>query len=206
MHRVIAQKNILLLLAVFLSLWAGRLSAQSVAGALEPYTSCRFSDGLQIVQVDSLPPDVRSRSVDTDSGPHQVNLEGGVRVMLAYPDTDFYANVKAELLPSANYPQLKQILLDGLQHLAPGNTVNVALKSPINGLEVHGLDRNNLDGGVLGIYLLIDNTAHIVTTIYLLNQEPQARKFQTLDEYHQLRDRFLDAYSACIRKNQQAGQ
>ena len=126
--------------------------------------------------------------------------------MFAYPDTDFYANVKTELLPSANYSQLKQILLDGLQHLAPGNTINVALKSPINGLEAHGLDRNKLDGGVLGVYLFFDNTAHVVTTIYFLNQEPQSRKFQTLDEYHQLRDRFLDSYSSCIQKNQQSRQ
>jgi len=206
MHPGTAQRAILLSVAGFLPLLASQLSAQSVAGTLEPYTSCRFSDGLQIVQVDTLPSDVHSRPVETDSGSHQVELDAGVRVMFAYPDTDFYANVKTELLPSANYSQLKQIVLDGLQHLAPGNTINVSLKSPINGLEAHGLDRNKLDGGVLGVYLFFDNTAHVVTTIYFLNQEPQSRKFQTLDEYRLLRDRFLDSYSSCIQKNQQSRQ
>ena len=180
--------------------------AQSGAGALAPYTSCRFSDGLQVVQVDSLPPSVHSRDVETDSGTKQVEPEAGVRVMFSYPGTDFYANVKAEQLPAAHYPQLKQILLDSLQHLAPGNTMNTSLNSPINGLEAHGLDRNKLEGGVLGVYLLFDSASHVVTTIYFLNQEPQDRKFQSLDEYRQLREQFLKSYSSCIRKNQQSSQ
>jgi hypothetical protein len=123
--------------------------------------------------------------------------------MFAYPETDFYANVKAEVLPAAEYPQLKQSLLDNLQHLAHGNTVNTTLRSPMNGFEVHGLDRDKLEGGVLGIYLLFDTTAHVVTTIYMLNQEPQSRKFQTIDEYRNLRDRFLASYTGCIRSNLQ---
>jgi len=123
--------------------------------------------------------------------------------MFAYPGTDFYANVKAELLPAANYSQLKQYLLDNFQYLAHGNTVNTGLHSPLNGLEIHGLDREKLEGGVLGIYLLFDDSTHVVTTIYLLNQEPQARKFQTIEEYRMLRDRFLVTYAGCIEHNLQ---
>lgn len=130
-------------------------------------------------------------------------MKAGVRVMFAYPNTDFYANVKAELLPSTNYAQLKQFLLDNFQYIAHDNIVNSSLAAPLNGLEAHGLDRDKLEGGVLGIYLLFDNSAHVVTTIYFLNQEPQNRKFQTIEEYRQLRDRFLASYSGCIRKNQQ---
>jgi hypothetical protein len=43
-----------------------------------------------------------------------------------------------------------------------------------------------------------------VTTIYLLNQEPEQRKFQTMEEYRSLRDKFLVSYASCIRKNQQS--
>jgi hypothetical protein len=171
-----------------------------------PYESCQFSDGLQIVETDPLAPGVTSREVDTDSGPRRIDLAAGVRVMFAYPGTDFYANVKIEVLPAANYPQLKQILLDNLQHMAQGNVVNTSLNSPLNGLEAHGVDREKLEGGAMGVYLLFDDSAHVVTTIYLLNQEPQRRKFQTFAEYQQLRDRFLVSYSACIRKNQQPQQ
>lgn len=180
--------------------------AEPESDALVPYVSCQFSDGLQIVETDPLAPGITSREVDTDSGSRRIDMKAGVRVMFAYPDTDFYANVKAELLPAANYPQLKQFLLDNFQYLAHGNIVNSSLHSPLNGFEAHGLDREKLEGGVLGIYLLFDNSAHVVTTIYLLNQEPQSRKFQTIEEYRQLRDRFLVSYSACVRKNQQSGQ
>jgi hypothetical protein len=123
--------------------------------------------------------------------------------MFAYPNTDFYANVKAELLPEANYPQLKQFLLDNFLYLSHGNIVNTTLHTPLNGFEIHGMDREKLEGGVLGIYLLFDEHAHVVTTIYLLNQEPQYRKFQNINEYHSLREQFLNSYTACIRNNQQ---
>jgi hypothetical protein len=183
------------------------LTAQGeLDSALAPYTSCKFSDGLQVVETDPLPPGITSREVDTDSGPRKIDMEAGIRVMFAYPATDFYANAKAELLPATNYAQLKQFLLDNLQHLAQGNIMNTSLASPLNGLEAHGLDREKLEGGTLGVYLLFDNSAHVVTTIYLLNQEPQSRKFQSFEEYRQLRDRFLVSYSACIQKNQQNKQ
>ena len=173
------------------------------AAALTSCTSCQFSDGLQIVHTVPLAPGITSREVETDSGPRQIDMRAGLRVMFAYPETDFYANVKAELLPAANYPQLKQFLLDNFRHLVHGNTLNTALHSPVNGLEIHGLDREMLEGGVLGIYLLFDDQVHLATTIYLLNQEPQNRKFQTMEEYRGLRDRFLSSYTACIRSNQQ---
>jgi hypothetical protein len=184
------------------------LKSQTPPGAavLAPYSSCQFSDGLQIVGTDPLAPGVTSREINTDSGPRQIDMQAGLRIMFAYPDTDFYANVKAELLPAANYPQLKQFLLDNFQYLSHGNTVNTALRSPMNGFEIHGLDREKLEGGVLGIYLLFDDPAHAVTTIYLLNQEPQSRKFQSMEEYSGLRDRFLGSYTACIRKNQQGSR
>jgi hypothetical protein len=192
---------------VFLFFIAGNsfLQAQSTPGdtALTPYTSCQFSDGLQIVHINPLAPGVTSRTVETDTGPRQIDMQAGRRIMFAYPGTDFYANVKAELLPAANYSQFKQSLLDNFQYLAHGNAVNIALHSPMNGFEIHGLDREKLEGGVLGIYLLFDDSAHVVTTIYLLNQEPQARKFQTIEEYRKLRDRFIDTYAGCIEHNLQ---
>ncbi len=135
-------------------------AAQSDPGssALIPYASCQFSDGLQIVETDPLAPGITSRDVDTDSGPRRIDMKAGVRVMFAYPDTDFYANVKAELLPSTNYAQLKQFLLDNFQYIAHGNIVNSSLTKPLNGFEAHGLDREKLEGGVLGVYLLFDDS------------------------------------------------
>ncbi len=177
------------------------LPAQS-ADRLTPYATCRFPDGLEVVDVDSLAQGVTSRDLDTTAGTRKIDLEAGLRIMFAYPNTDFFANAKAEALPAAKYPQLKGYLLDNLKYLSAGNIVNNSVQSPMNGFEVRGIDRQKLEGGVLGIYLLFDNPAHVVTTIYFLNQEPESRKFQSMDEYHALRDRFLASYTGCVRENQ----
>jgi hypothetical protein len=184
------------------------LKSQTPPGAavLAPYSSCQFQDGLRVVRVDPLRPGVTSRSVETDSGPRQIDMQAGLRMLFAYPNTDYYANVKAELLPAANYPQLKQFLLDQFQHLSHEKMVNVTPRSPINGFEVHGLDGKILKGGPLGFYLLFDDSANVVTTIYLLNQRPKRREFQSMEEYSDLRDRFLNSYTACIRTNQKQPQ
>jgi hypothetical protein len=73
-----------------------------------------------------------------------------------------------------------------------------ALHPMLNGFEIYGLDRKQLEGGALGIYLLIDNRKQIVTTVYFLNQFPERRKFSTLAEQATLRDRFLDTLTSCV--------
>ncbi len=122
--------------------------------------------------------------------------------MFAYPNEDFYANVKVELLPSDSYTHSKEALISEFDRiLASGDdSRNYSLKPMLNGFEIQGLDRNKREGGVLGIYLFFDNPSHTVTTIYFLNQEPPKR-FTTMAEYAVLRDRFLNEYTSCIRKN-----
>lgn len=121
--------------------------------------------------------------------------------MFAYPEKDFYANVKVEILPEKNYAETRQSLIDNFDYMlnsGDGNTRNYGLKPTLNGLDVRGLDRDKLEGGVLGVYLLLDDISRMVTTIYFLNQEPKDRSFQTLEEYRVQRDRFLAAYLTCV--------
>ena len=125
----------------------------------------------------------------------------GRRVMFAYPDKDFYANVKVEILPEKNYAETRQFLIDSFDYTlasGDGDTRNYGLKPMQHGLDVRGLDRDKLEGGVLGLYLLLDDTSRIVTTIYFLNQEPKDRSFQTMEEYRAMRDLFLGTYTACV--------
>lgn len=171
---------------------------------LKPYTHCTFADGLEIVAVDSLAPGVTGRTVETTAGDKLVPMLAGVRVMFAYPNTDFFANVKAERLPASRYSGLKQILIENFDHLrasSPSFRINDAVASLPRLLDVRGMDRDKLEGGTLGLYLIFDDKKQVVVTIYLLNQEPQQRKFQRLDEYHRLRDQFLSRYASCIVGN-----
>jgi hypothetical protein len=126
----------------------------------------------------------------------------GVRVMFAYPNTDFYANLKAEELAQERYDADKTNLIsaeDKLLASDDANSRNYALKPKMNGFEVYGMDRKKLDGGVLGVYLLFDDATRVVTTIYFLNQQPGRRRFNDMTEYARLRDGFLDSYTRCVR-------
>jgi hypothetical protein len=79
---------------------------------------------------------------------------------------------------------------------------NKSLSDMMHGLEIRCLDRTGLKGGTLGVHLLFDNARHIATSVYLLNQQPLTRRFQTIEQYRDLRTRFLTTYTECIAQNQ----
>jgi hypothetical protein len=75
--------------------------------------------------------------------------------MFAYPGNDFFANVKVEKLPPAEYPQLKQILIENFNYLSdstPSAKHNDSIASVLGGLDARGMDRDKLEGGVIGLY------------------------------------------------------
>jgi hypothetical protein len=175
------------------------------AVALHDYESCSFDDGLQIVKIDSLPPGVQQRTVNTTEGPKTIQMLAGRRIMFAYGvGGDSFANVKPEVLPDDTWATEKQSLLDEIAAMVASERdtmPSTSLPRTMHGLEVHGLDRTALKGGTLGFYLLFDNAHHIATSIYLLNQEPLTRRFQTIEQYRNLRTRFLATYTGCIAQN-----
>jgi hypothetical protein len=176
-------------------------ASSQTADPFSPYTGCVLHDGPSVVETAPLTPGVTTRTVTTLKGPYDLTLLAGRRVMFAYPEEDFYANVKVEILPKNGYADSKEALVGDFEHtLASGdNSRNYALKPKFNGFDIQGLDRSKREGGVLGIYLLFDDPTRTVTTIYFLNQEPPKR-FKTMEEYAVVRDHFLADYTACIRK------
>lgn len=178
----------------------------STSTALQDYESCSFGDGLQIVKIDSLPPGVQERTIHTTHGPKTIQMLAGRRIMFAYGlGGDFFANVKPEVLPSSSWEQEKENLLDEIQSMLHADFTTqptTSLPRTMHGIEVHGLDRTELKGGTLGFYILFDNPHHIATSVYLLNQEPLRRHFQTVEQYRDLRTHFLDTYTGCIAQNQ----
>jgi hypothetical protein len=192
--------------AIFLAAGMGSTIKAQETDVLKPYTSCHFSDGLQIVKIDPLAAGVTSRPVETADGVRHIDMIAGLRIMLAYPLSDFYANIKVESLPADHYAELKRWLIENYDYIlstSKDSRANTSLHSPVEGFDIRGNDRDKLAGGVLGLYLAFDDKAHVVTTMYLLNQEPYERKFQNIEEYGKLRDSFVPAYLACVRTNQQ---
>lgn len=191
---------------------SARPAAKQSAGSndvFQAYTTCKFVDGLAVVETTPLALGVTSRTIPTTKGEKTMELEAGRRVLLSYPNKDFFANVKVEVLPEKNYADEKQALIENFDYLlASGkdSSRNYALRPTMHGVDVRGLDRGTLDAPVIGFYLLFDDASHVATTIYFLNQEPSVRSFQTIEEYRTMRDRFLDTYTGCVASKSQRPQ
>jgi len=167
-----------------------------------PYTNCKISDGPELVDTAPLAPGVTERTVDTSRGKRQVAMLAGRRVMFAYPGKDFFANVKVENLPEKNYAEARQNLINNFDYILASEKDggrNHGLKPLLNGVDARGLDRNKMEGGVLGVYLLFDDAARVVITIYFLNQDAKDRSFQSMEEYKVQRDKFLRGFTSCMR-------
>jgi hypothetical protein len=165
------------------------------------YHNCSFHDGLQIIEVDPLNPGVTERSIQTAEGSKTIHMLAGNRIGFAYPGTDIFANVKAEQLPPESWNEQKTLLLQNFAYLlssSPDFHSHTIHDHDLISLDVKGMTKSALLGGVLAFYLLFDNAHHVALTVYLVNQEPASRKFQTLSEFRVLESKFLDTYAACI--------
>lgn len=178
-------------------------SAQKQPGrddSLKRYTSCRFNDGLKIVETDRLPKGVTHRTVNTLDGEKKVSLADGYRVMVAYPWTHFFANIKAEKSDPASYAADKQAVVETLKW-AQANIKNPETAEPVavsyNGFEGYSINRTNVEGGTIGITVLFSDAEQHIITVYFLNQK--RRKFQTIEEWRALRENFLNNYTRCVR-------
>jgi hypothetical protein len=183
------------------SLYLSPAQTESAETTFKPYTTCALPNGPSVIETSPLAPGVTTRTVQTLKGNLPIRMLEGRRVMFAYPGEDFYANVKVEVLPGDSWDNERIALTDNFDYLlASGDDLrNYSLKPQLNGFSIEGQDRQKREGGVLGFYLLFENATHTVITIYFLNQEPPLR-FKTMEEYAKLRDKFLNDYTACIRK------
>lgn len=179
----------------------GSSLAQAQSTDLGKYTKCDLGADFQIIQVDGPVTDF-AWPTRTKAGETSIDVEVGYRVLVAYKQTEPFGNLKAERLPVATYLSEKSKLLAALENYAsqPGMDAKVAA-STMNGLNLYGVNRDKLEGGVLSIYNLFDDADHVSVTMYLLNDYPDSRKFSTLDQYSKIRDSFLQSYTACLKKN-----
>ena len=176
---------------------------RSLADSLEPYTLCKFSEGLSVVSAVRFPSDVASRPVKTLSGRKDVSIMDGYRILFSYPGTDIFANVKFEMLQPLGYQSDKKSIIEGMELLA--SSVK-GVKDPVEHreyleYEVYALNNRTISGsGPISMYTLFNDTESMVVTVYFLNQKAERRKFQSYEEYLELRDRFLDELMSCAQE------
>ncbi|MEK6397710.1 MAG: hypothetical protein V4734_06470 [Terriglobus sp.] len=168
---------------------------------LRPYESCSFPDGLAVSDIQPMPADIHDRPAKTKQGEKQIHLLAGRRISFAYTGAPTYASVKVELLPPANYALNKRYLLEDFDDIvASDKGVAKSTRQPrLSAFSITGLDRKEITGTTLGIYMLTDDITHIVTTVYLLNPKGSIK---SIADYARQRDTFLYNYTRCIRNNQ----
>jgi hypothetical protein len=197
----------------------GALPAEQRADPLRPLTQCDFADGLRIVAADRAPAEIRERKVATASGARAVSLADGYRVLLAYPASDYFANVKLELSQEARYSADKKAVVANMEFLANRSSKDARETVPLQhdtfkGFDLYGFNFPTIDfyiagnpptlgGGPIGTYVLFDDSRRMIVTMYFLNQRQERRRFRTIEEYRDLRDRFLESYTTCLSRSQQ---
>jgi hypothetical protein len=179
-------------------------------------TQCDFVDGLRVVAVDRLPGEIRSRPIPTAEGLKSVSLADGYRVMLAYPGTEYFANLKIEMSEQSRFGDDKSAVRHSMDYLARQTSKEARVQVPVEHsnyrtLELFGYTFPTVDFcipnnppalgcGPISIYVIFKDSTRTIITAYLLNQRPNQRRFATFDEYVTLRDRFLDSYASCVSK------
>jgi len=211
-----------LLAWVFHSVAPSGVLAQQRGDSLRPLTRCGFADGLRTVGADRTPADIHERYVMTARGAQAVSLADGYRVMLAYPGSDFFANLKVERSEDARYPDDKRAVVAHMEYMATRSSEWAGVSVPLEhrthkGLDLYSIDWHTIDfyipnnpvtlgGGPIGTYVLFEDARRLIVTVYFLNQRPERRRFQTIEEYRVLRDRFLESYTTCLGALERAGR
>ncbi len=154
-----------------------------------PYIPLFFKDGLEWDLVNERSGSDPFRIVTTAKGEEHVSVMAGFRVLYKYPNTDYFAKMHVEQSYAEQYEADKQKVIDGMTFSAGNLPVIHENKSSF---EIYSAGQPNLESSVLGMALILFPKDHIITTVYFLNQEPSKRKFQTFEEYENLRDEFVE--------------
>ena len=182
-----------------LLLCATTLSAQQKSAELKRYSECQFGKDFTTVEVQQLAQEI-DRAADFVHPSKVVHLLDGYSLHVAYKEDEPFANVKAEQLRAESYAADRQALLDALKNDAADAPNMESTNYEANGFEVYGVSRKALDANVLATYLVLNGKTHTATTIYLLNDYPEERKFNTIEQFRQLRDAFLKGMLECFKQ------
>jgi hypothetical protein len=130
----------------------------------------------------------------------QVSVADGYRMLLAYPDSAPFVNLKLERSQPGRLAADRTAILAQMTSFAatPGAPVAPFRVVERNGVEIMALNSPALTGGVLSVYTLISEKNNVIATAYLLNQKPAQRKFKDYRQFQALRDEFIYSLAVCM--------
>jgi hypothetical protein len=186
--------------ALVLCFIAVSLAAGPTLRPMQAYATCDVKD-FRVEQVDYLQQPVE-RNIETADGVRTVVMVEGARILVSYKDRPFL-NLKAERFSKESFSKDKEIQIKGLTQIAAGSQdMDVSGLQPtrVGNLTIYQIQRKKMEGGVLSVVLAIDEPNRVMMTGYFLNDDPGARVFKTLDEFHTLRDNYIKALNTCLLK------
>jgi len=195
---------------------------QTSPDILKSYVDCKFADGLVMSDVKHIvKKGNKPRAVNTSDGPKEVSRIGSYRVMIKYPEHDYFmANIRPEKSLASEYEGDKPKVIDFLANIAKDDETMetpVPLKETYNGFDFliryrKGFrfdkykSKKNPNGDIdtVGIGILLSNLDQTITTIYFFNTTAPRGKgigFKSIDEWNTARKQFLTKYTQCINSN-----
>jgi DNA-binding cell septation regulator SpoVG len=172
--------------------------------SLKSYSACTFDDDLTVKKARRIK-GVKNRAVETADGYKEVSRTNSYEILISYPNTDIFASIRPEMSEANSYEQDKKNVLENLKYsisLSRDLESNDPIKTTYNGFESYGLNRNTLNSyNTIGQYVLFNDADKTITTIYFFNAKPKKRKFQTIEEWRGLKEKFLNNYTRCINTN-----
>ena len=176
------------------------LARQAPADPLGPLMRCSFGKDLQAQSVNRWPANMPARAVQTSTGPMQVSIADGYRMLLAYPNTAPFVNLKLERSQPGKLGADRTAILAQMTSFAatPGAPVAPFKVIERSGIEIMALNNLTLTGDVISLYTLISEKNNVIATAYLLNQKPAERKFKNFEQYQALRDDFIHSLTVCM--------
>ncbi|WP_426177464.1 hypothetical protein [Massilia sp. TWR1-2-2] len=187
--------------AMVLSGAAAAQAQDARSDPLRPLLACPYANGLTAPGIDRWPGSMTARVVQTSTGPMQVSVADGYRMMLAFPDTAPFVNLKLERSQPGKLAADRTAILAQMTSFAatPGTKAAPFKVIERHGVEIMALNNPTLQGGgVISIYTLISEKNNVIATAYLLDQKPAQRKFQTYEQYQAIRDEFIYSLALCM--------
>jgi hypothetical protein len=183
--------------------------ASSVAQAresdpLQAVTRCIDSGEFHSPQKDRLPEGKTQRQVNTATGPMDVSLADGYRMMMFRQSREPFVNLKIERSAVGKFADDRNAIMQQLAKLSAGANPPGSVPPETatrQGIEIASLNNPAIGtAGVISFYTLFGGASGTIATAYILNQAPKTRDYADQAGYNALRDRFIDALTACMAR------
>lgn len=172
---------------------------------LNSATQCFKGGEFHYENKDRLPPNATTRTIEMAAGPAHVSTADGYRLMIFRQSKSPLVNLKIERSADGQFAADRATIIAQMEEIAgnvqPAHHMQVET-STRDGIAIAAINNPSIDRspGIISMVTLFDAASNTIATAYMLNQRPPLREFANDADYVVLRERFIDALSACLAR------